>query len=255
MPSRILVIDDENNVRTMIRLALEFSGYQVEAAADGPEGLEKFGNGEGTDLVVLDQRMPGMSGEEVHAELRKRNPQTRVLIITAFGTIDLALEAMKNGAAGFLRKPFTAETLRQAVKTALEHEVATSSAVPMSRVMGAFTRTTINGFTFDVLEVKLDDRTHDRITKFEVALPTGEVSIVAVKIPPFVIELVKAYSDCERVPGDERFWSAVAEESLANYLWQHAELPINNILVLDDLSASLQRWLDKVLTVDFEECL
>jgi hypothetical protein len=120
--------------------------------------------------------------------------------------------------------------------------------------MGAFTRTTINGFTFDVIQTKVDDRSGDRVTQFEVDQPDGKVDEVVVKVPPFVMELVMAYADCENVPGDERFWSAIAEEALANYLWQHAELPLNNILVLDDLSSSLQRWLDAVLTVDFEDC-
>ena len=66
--------------------------------------------------MLLDQRMPGMDGLEVLREIRKRDPQARVIMATAFGTIDLAVEAMKSGATDFLRKPFTAETLRGAVR-------------------------------------------------------------------------------------------------------------------------------------------
>ena len=247
---RILVVDDEANIRTMIRLALEFSGYQVETAADGSEAIEKFGDGTGWDLVILDQRMPGKTGAEVQAELRKLAPQTRVVMITAFGTIDMALEAMKNGAVDFLRKPFTADTLRLAVKSALAKEVHTTSAIPAEAVLGAFMRTTINGFNFNLIESHIIDKTHERVANFEVATPSGSAQEVAVKLPQFVIELAKAYSDCDQVPGGERFWVALAEEALANYLWQNAELPPSNMLILDDLTSGLQRWLDAILTVD-----
>lgn len=251
MASNILIIDDENNVRTMIKLALEFSGYQVVTAADGPEGITAYGDGSKFDLVVLDQRMPGMSGEEVHAALRKIRSDARVLVVTAFGTIDMALASMRNGAVGFLRKPFTADTLRQAVKSALEQAPGGATE---SGVMGAFTRTNINGYHFSLLDSKREDKSQVRIARFEVKVPGGATETVTVKIPPYVIELVLAYADCESVPGNERFWAAVAEESLANYLWQHAELPTSNILVLDDLSQGLQRWLDNVMTVDLEGC-
>src|SRR5438034_8537810 len=103
--ARILVIDDEHNIRTMIRLALQHVGHTVETAADGLEGLEKFGNGTAWDLTLLDQRMPGMEGLEVLREIRQRDSQAQVVMITAFGTIDLAVEAMKSGATDFLRKP------------------------------------------------------------------------------------------------------------------------------------------------------
>src|SRR5882724_1844598 len=117
--ARILVVDDESNIRMMLKLALTHVGHTVETAADGYEGLEKFGNGADWDMVLLDQRMPGLEGLEVLREMRQRSPEARVLMITAFGTIDLATEAMAAGATDFLRKPFTVETLRGAVKAAL----------------------------------------------------------------------------------------------------------------------------------------
>src|SRR5579862_2615392 len=103
----------------MIRLALQHVGYQVEAASDGEEGLRKFGDGEGWDLVLLDQRMPGMTGIEVQKVIRKRSSKTKLIMITAFGTIDLAAEAIQAGAMDFLRKPFTADTLRGAIQSAI----------------------------------------------------------------------------------------------------------------------------------------
>jgi len=234
----------------MIRLALEFAGYQVETAADGNEGLAKFGDGSGWDLVLLDQRMPGKSGSDVQSEIRQRAAATRLVLITAYGTIDMALDAMKNGAVDFLRKPFTADTLRQAVHAALGRAVVQSAAIPADVVLDAFTRTTINGYNFNLLSTHIDDRTHDRTAHFEVARPDGLTEEVAVNLPPFVMELVKAYADCERMPGDDRFWVALTEEALANFLWQNAELPPSNMLAINDLTPGLQRWLDAILTVD-----
>jgi FixJ family two-component response regulator len=253
MSKRILVIDDEPNIRTMMRLALDFAGYQVETAANGSEGLDKFGNGESWDLVLLDQRMPGMSGSEVQAEIRRRNPGMHLILITAFGTIDMALEAMKSGAVDFLRKPFSADTLRSSVQAALVKKVVTSSAIPADAVLGAFTRSTINGYNFNLLQAQIDDRTHERAATFEVARPDGTTQEVTVKMPPFVMELVKAYADCEKMPGEERFWVAMTEEALADYLWQNAELPPSNLLVITDLGAGLQRWLDGIFNVDCTE--
>src|SRR5688572_8246742 len=118
--ARILVVDDEHNVRLMIRLALQHVGHTVALAADGPEGLDKFGDGTAWDLTLLDHRMPGIEGLEVLREMRRRDVNAKVIMITAFGTIDLAIEAMKAGAMDFLRKPFKADTLRGTVQAVLE---------------------------------------------------------------------------------------------------------------------------------------
>src|SRR5438874_1638850 len=104
---RILIIEDEENIRETVRFALEAAGYAVETAADGIEGLQDFGTGECWDLVVLDHRMPGMEGLEVLRRMRARDPQARILMATAYATIELAVDAMKAGALDFLRKPFT----------------------------------------------------------------------------------------------------------------------------------------------------
>lgn len=252
MSKRILIIDDETNIRTMIRLTLEHVGYAVETAADGEDGLKKFGDGEGHDLVLLDHRMPGMSGLEVQQEIYRRNPETRLILITAFGTIDLAMEAIQCGASDFLRKPFTSDTLRQAVKSALERPVRRMSAVPISMVCREFTRTTINGFSFELDETVIEDDA-TVVCRFRVTDSAGESEACTVTLPNYVIELVKAYTDSEEVPGGERFWQAMCEEALANYLWQHAAIPDGGTLRIEDLSSSLQRWLDTMLTVELTE--
>ncbi len=237
----------------MIRLALVHAGYEVETASDGMEGLQKYGKGEGFDLVLLDQRMPGMPGIEVQREIFRRNPLSRLILITAFGTIDLALEAIQAGASDFIRKPFTTETLRLAVKAALERPLTTLSAVPVGMVCREFKRTTINGFGFELEKQSTEEGTGDLACDFGVHRSDGPSIRVQVQLPAYVMELAKAYTDSEHMPGGERFWTAMCEESLANYLWQNAEVPRDNILRIEDLSSTLQRWLDSMMTVDVAE--
>lgn len=232
----------------MIRLALVHTGYDVETAADGPEGLEKFGDGAGFDLVLLDQRMPGMSGSEVQKEILKRAKDARLILITAFGTIDLAIEAIQAGASDFLRKPFTADTLRLAVRSALGRAPRSAESAPVDMVCREFTRTNINGYSFALDDQRTDD-SGDMVCTFDVHRETELPHKVRVVLPTYVMELVRAYTDSESVPGGRRFWQAMCEESLANHLWQNADVPSDGELRIEDLSTSLQKWLDSMLTV------
>ena len=166
-----------------MRLALEHVGYSVETASDGAEGLVKFGDGSGYDLVLLDHRMPGMTGTEVQQQIIKRNAETRLIMVTAFGTISLALEAIQAGASDFLRKPFTAETLRQAVAAALEKPAQKMRAVPVGLAMREFTRTTINGFSFNLDEELEKDKSDDVDCIFEVTVRTRHRSSVTLDFP------------------------------------------------------------------------
>jgi len=237
----------------MIQLVLEHAGYSVETAPDGPQGLVKFGDGRNFDLVLLDQRMPGMAGIEVQKEILKRRPDTRLILITAFGTIDLALEAIQEGASDFLRKPFTAEVLRSTVSTVLERPVRRMSAVPVGMVCKEFTRTTINGFSFELDHMNVEEATGDITCTFQVNHSATSSKLVKVELPAYVMELVKAYIDSDHVPGEGRFWQAMCEEALANYLWQNAEIPTDRVVRIEDLSSTLTRWLDSVLTVSLAE--
>jgi len=253
LSANILVIDDETNIRTMIRLALEHTGYKVQVASDGREGLLEYGDGSHFDLVLLDQRMPGMPGVEVQREIYARNRNARLILITAFGTIDLAIEAIQAGASDFLRKPFTADTLRASVKSALERPVQAMDAVPVNLACREFTRTTINGFSFELDSHEVDEHTGDHVCTFDVHRAGKASERVRAVLPAYVTELVLAYTDSETVPGGQRFWQAMCEEALANHLWQNAEVPADNVLRIEDLSSSLQRWLDSVLTVSMAE--
>jgi len=101
MKKRILIIDDETHVRRMMRLALETAGeaagYEVAEAANGFEGVELYGNGTAWDGVVLDQRMAGIDGLETLHQLKSRDANARVVMATAYASIELAVDAMKLG--------------------------------------------------------------------------------------------------------------------------------------------------------------
>lgn len=240
----------------MIRLSLEHAGYSVETAADGEEGVQKVSQ-KHYDLVLVDQRMPGLSGMDVQQQIFQKSPETRVIMITAFGTIDLALDSIHAGASDFLRKPFTSETLRTAVRSALERPAQKMLAVPIGLVCREFTRTTINGFSFDVDPEADEDhgtvKDTDKTASFVVRHADDKPVQVKVILPAYVIELVRAYTDSDVVPGGDAFWHALCEEALANYLWQNAEIPTARVLRIEDLNSGLQRWLDAILTVDLKE--
>lgn len=249
MIPRILIVDDEPNIRQMMKLTLEHAGFEADTAKDGEEGLSKFGDGRGWDVVVLDQRMPGMSGIDVQREMHGRAPGVKVILVTAFGTIDLATKAVRAGAVEFLRKPFTAESLRLSVKAALRQDAA-QEAMTADSIFSIFSRTTINGFRFE-LHSKVEDRHSGEFEyTFKVTKPSSEPEMCKVLLPAYVMELTKAYVDCDTLPCQANFWQAMGEEALASYLWQNADLPPDSVLKIDNLSQGLQKWLDDVLTVN-----
>lgn len=131
---RILIVDDEPHIRTVMRLTFEGHGYGVGEAGSGEEALDLFTGGQRWDAVLLDERMPGMDGLETLKHLREQDPKAVVIMVTAFASIELAVEAMKLGATDFMRKPMTPDTLRAAVDGALrksrdaEHVVGGASA-------------------------------------------------------------------------------------------------------------------------------
>src|SRR5882762_7291239 len=129
MPDRVLIIDDEEHIRRMMRLTLEAAGHTVGEAGDGPEGLKLYGDGSGWDGVVLDQRMPGMDGLETLRRIKESNPRARVIMATAYASIELAVDAMKLGASDFVRKPMTPETLRNAVAAALAKDIQEATGI------------------------------------------------------------------------------------------------------------------------------
>ncbi|GFO58385.1 acetoacetate metabolism regulatory protein AtoC [Geomonas silvestris] len=119
MKHHILVIDDDVSLRRVLEYNLENDGYLVQTASSGEEGLELFQQHK-PSLVITDMKMTGMTGLTVLTSIKERSPETLVIILTAFGTVDLAVEAMKAGAHDYLTKPFNRDELRLTVKKALE---------------------------------------------------------------------------------------------------------------------------------------
>jgi len=117
----ILVVDDEKNIRLALSMSLEKLDIPVETAASGEEALEKVAQA-GYGLMLLDLRMPGLDGMEVLRRVAQQRPEIKVIIITAYGSIDLAVEAMKLGAVDFLQKPFDAAQVREMVRRILKKE-------------------------------------------------------------------------------------------------------------------------------------
>ena len=240
---RILVVDDEANIRMTVKLALQHVGHTVETASDGPEGLEKFGDGMSFDLCLLDQRMPGMEGIDVLREMKKREPQAKIIMATAFGTIDLAIEAMKLGATDFIRKPFTAETLRGTIDTMLAMKPGTSPG--FSEI--ALGMTTINGFRIEYVPSPVESIDDEFSQEFTLKNPAGASAICNVSLESGFIQDVRNYANRKKLPNEPRFFQAICEESLANYLWQNAEFPENGQLLIEELNNGLKRYVDDVL--------
>lgn len=119
--SRILIIDDEKNIREGLAADFEMDGYEVKLASNGKEGLEIVKN-EQIDLVITDLRMPGgISGDEVLRQIATKMPGIPVIVLTGHGSIDAAVKAMQNGAYDFLTKPLNLDQLETIVKKALKN--------------------------------------------------------------------------------------------------------------------------------------
>jgi DNA-binding response OmpR family regulator len=116
--ARILIVDDDEALATLMDKALRAEGYEVRRARDGPAGL-KLLEEQPADLVLLDVRLPGMSGLEVLRQIREQHPRTLVLVITGYSSLPVALEAVEGGAVGYLTKPFKMADLRDRVNKTL----------------------------------------------------------------------------------------------------------------------------------------
>ena len=119
MKFTILIIDDEKNIREGLGAAFEMEGYEVRLAANGKEGLDLIAKGD-IDLIITDLRMDGVSGEEVLRRVTTETPGIPVIVLTGHGSIDAAVDAMRNGAYDFLTKPLNLDRLSMIVKRALE---------------------------------------------------------------------------------------------------------------------------------------
>jgi signal transduction histidine kinase len=118
---RVLVVDDEAPVRSVLMLSLQHLGYSVDAAASGLEALEKYrSSGGGYDLVIVDMLMPQLSGDEVFFRLKEINPSVKVLVISGYSSEEAVQTVLAQGGRGFIQKPFTIEDLAEKVRLTLD---------------------------------------------------------------------------------------------------------------------------------------
>jgi DNA-binding NtrC family response regulator len=117
MKQRVLIVEDEEKLRRVVQLQLQSAGFDVDQAGSAEDALR---SADRADLVITDLKLPGMDGLQLISSLRSQNSRTPVIVITAFGSVETAVEAMKSGAADFVTKPFSLDHLLTVVQKALE---------------------------------------------------------------------------------------------------------------------------------------
>jgi DNA-binding response OmpR family regulator len=244
MRGRVLVIDDEDHIRRVMRMTLEAAGYEVGEGADGPRGLEAFGDGLAWDVVLLDQRMPGMDGLETLRRMRERRADVRVIMITAYASIELAVDAMKLGARDFVRKPMTPEIVRNAVAAAMARPAAASPAPPPDEALrrthppspGSPSTAFASGRRpASTRGIRRTRRSADSSS----SIPMGRSKRWSLKlIRGRWIRRARRRS----LPLDNSFWTWEAEHALNNFLWNEERFPRRK-LTLPGWTATTCRWL------------
>jgi len=129
---RILIVDDQRNMRATLGILLRGAGYETDEAPDGETAIEKVGQ-ETFDLVLTDLRMGRVDGMEVLRKVREASPVTEVIVMTAYGTVESAVAAMRLGAYDYLQKPFTEEELLVKVDKAFERKRLTNEVTLLSQ--------------------------------------------------------------------------------------------------------------------------
>jgi DNA-binding NtrC family response regulator len=116
---RVLVIDDETNIRSTLAEFMALSGYEVDTAQDGRHGMDLLGGRE-YDLVLLDLRMPGMDGIAVTEWIRETHPDVPVIVMTGHATVESSIRALRLGAYDYVQKPFTLDEIERTIGNCLE---------------------------------------------------------------------------------------------------------------------------------------
>jgi two-component system response regulator AtoC len=223
--ANVLIVDDEPNMRWVLQEALEKAGYDVTTAASGEAALESLGKSP-IDLVILDLKLKGMDGLSTLRQIHARRPGTVVLILTAYGSVATAVEAMQSGASDYLRKPFDVEEIlfkvsRSLERHALQAEVRRLRATPppalpgsapaWRRAVEAVAQAVAQGF-----DVRLSGEPGSGRASLaraaHLAGPRREAPLVELDlatIPPAVQGLILAGE-----PGREGRWSAAGQGAL-----------------------------------------
>jgi DNA-binding response OmpR family regulator len=233
---KVLIIDDEPHIRQMMRLTLESSGYSVEEADSGEEGLRMFGAGSTHDVVILDQKMPGIDGLATLRQLKDRLPEACVLMVTAFASVELAVDAMKLGASDFLRKPMTPETLRAAVAAAAGNRrpAYPRSGAPLGGKPEIQTLT-LNGFQITSALAAKSAAASDEHAFNVKHFADGSERVIKVRIDPEAVDRVQRLTG-RRLAPQGAFFRLQAERLLSAYLWSEGKLPDRLDLIVRDVS-------------------
>lgn len=248
MSKRVLIIDDEENIRRMVRLTLEAAGYEAEEARDGTQGLALYADGSRWDAVLLDQRMPGLDGVEILKRIKQRRPDARVILVTAYASIELAVQAMKLGATDFVRKPMTPQILRSSLAAALSKSPDRNLPPAKDEDSGehSIQTITLNGFEIrrpDEMEAIVPTQFGEH--SFVVKDPEGNAHHVKVSIDEEVVQYVERMTR-RSLPPDSSFWSLRAERLLSDYLWFTGSLPPEGKLKLKEIDRDgllmAERW-------------
>ncbi len=130
----VLIIDDEAAIRESLQTLLEFEGYSVDVANDGQEGLTRIAE-RPFDLILLDFALPERNGVEILRDIRERDAELPVIMITAYGTVENAVNAMQAGATNFIQKPWDNEKLLADVRTAVGRRRAEEEVIQLKRAL------------------------------------------------------------------------------------------------------------------------
>jgi len=130
----ILIIDDEAAIRESLETLLALEGYRVDTAIDGEIGLDRIG-GHAYDLVLLDLALPGRNGIEILGSIRERNPELPVIMLTAYGTVDNVIDAIRGGAQNFVQKPWDNEKLLADIRSAIARYRTEEENVQLKRAL------------------------------------------------------------------------------------------------------------------------
>jgi DNA-binding response OmpR family regulator len=250
----VLIVDDEPHIRTVMRLTLEGHGYAVAEASSGEEALDLFTGGHKWDVVLLDERMSGMDGLQTLKHLREHDPAAVVIMVTAFASIELAVDAMKLGATDFMRKPMTPDTLRAAVDGALRKtrgeqspaepagaptSAPTSAPAPATDAAAGATRP-YEVWMFNGLRLR-HVPSGDAVTvqHFDVRQGNSEQGQAVVVEFTEEVAAAAAIEARRRLNDDSAFWIRQAALALGQYVWNHAEGPADGRLLVARMSNDL----------------
>ena len=234
---KILIIDDEPHIRQMMRLTLEAAGHQVDEAADGQDGLDRFGDGRAYDVVLLDQRMPGLDGLETLRQIKVRAPDARVVMVTAYASIELAVDAMRLGATDFLRKPMTPETLRAAVIAAIAGKPSRPprhGPAPAGPASFDIAVLTLNGFQILRSPEAPPPGSAEHVFRVRHVADGAEFA-VTVAIDREAVERVARLTH-RRLEAGGAFWRLQAERLLSAFVWSEGKGPSDGRLTVRDVS-------------------